>query len=309
MRHYLDLADWRSEEIRELLDLARFLRLEFRSGGNKAVLAGKTLAMIFQKPSLRTKVSFETGMNQLGGAALMLGPDEIGLGKRESTGDVAKSLSRFVQCIMARVFAHETILELGKHATVPVINGLTDSQHPCQALADVLTIQDRHGRVEGLRIAFVGDGNNVAFSLGQAVAHLGGHFAIASPEGYSFSEDDAETIAQIAAFNGSTFETFTDPVKAVRDADVIYTDTWVSMGQESDTERRLRDFREYQVNANLLKYASRRAIVMHCMPAHRGQEITDEVMDGARSAVLDQAENRLHAQKAILVKLMTHQQA
>jgi ornithine carbamoyltransferase len=307
MRHYLDLADWRSEEIRELLDLARFLRLEFRSGGNKPVLAGKTLAMIFQKPSLRTKVSFETGMNQLGGAALMLGPDEIGLGKRESIGDVAKSLSRFVQCIMARVFAHDTVLELGRHATVPVINGLTDTQHPCQALADVLTMQDRHGRVEGLRVAFVGDGNNVAFSLGQAVAHLGGHFAIATPEGYAFSEDDAETIAQTAALNGSTFETFHDPVKAVRDADVIYTDTWVSMGQEAHTERRLRDFRDYQVNANLLKYASRRAIVMHCMPAHRGQEITDEVMDGTHSAVFDQAENRLHAQKAILVKLMAHQ--
>ncbi len=304
MRHYLDLADWRSEEIRELLDLARFLRLEFKSGGNKPVLRGKTLAMIFQKPSLRTKVSFETGMNQLGGAALMLGPDEIGLGKRESIGDVARSLSRFVQGIMARVFAHEVVLELAQYATCPVINGLTDTQHPCQALADVLTIQDHLGRVEGRRVAFVGDGNNVAFSLAQAVAHTGGHFAIATPPGYEFSEDDIESIAQIAAANGSSFEAFNEPVKAVRDADVIYTDTWISMGQEADSTRRIQDFEAYQVNTNLLKYANRNAIVMHCLPAHRGQELTNEVMDGTHSVVFDQAENRLHAQKAILVKLM-----
>jgi len=304
MRHYLDLADWRSEEIRELLDLARFLRLEFKSGGNKPVLRGKTLAMIFQKPSLRTKVSFETGMNQLGGAALMLGPDEIGLGKRESIGDVARSLSRFVQGIMARVFAHEVVLELAQYATCPVINGLTDTQHPCQALADVLTIQDHLGRVEGRRVAFVGDGNNVAFSLAQAVAHTGGHFAIATPPGYEFSEDNIESIAQIAAANGSSFEAFNEPVKAVRDADVIYTDTWISMGQEADSTRRIQDFEAYQVNTNLLKYANRNAIVMHCLPAHRGQELTNEVMDGTHSVVFDQAENRLHAQKAILVKLM-----
>ncbi len=304
MRHYLDLADWRSEEIRELLNLAQFLRLEFKSGGNKPVLRGKTLAMIFQKPSLRTKVSFETGMNQLGGAALMLGPDEIGLGKRESIGDVARSLSRFVQGIMARVFAHETVLELGRYATCPVINGLTDSQHPCQALADVLTIIDHLGRVEGRRVAFVGDGNNVAFSLAQAVAHAGGHFAIASPPGYGLPEEDIDSIALIARANGSTFETFHDPVQAVREADVVYTDTWISMGQEASAQQRIADFQPYQVNANLMKYASRRAIVMHCLPAHRGQEVTDEVLDGPYSVVFDQAENRLQAQKAILVKLL-----
>ncbi len=304
MQHFLDLADWRSEEIRELLDLARFLRLEFKSGGNKPVLRGQTLAMIFQKPSLRTKVSFETGMNQLGGAALMLGPDEIGLGKRESIGDVARSLSRFVQGIMARVFAHEVVLELAQYAACPIINGLTDSQHPCQALADVLTIQDHLGRVEGRRVVFIGDGNNVAFSLAQAVAHTGGHFAIATPPGYELSEDNIESIAQIASANGSSFEAYQDPIKAVRDADVIYTDTWISMGQEADRTRRLQDFATYQVNTNLLKYANRNAIVMHCLPAHRGQELTDEVMDGSHSVIFDQAENRLHAQKAILVKLL-----
>ncbi|MBE2182616.1 MAG: ornithine carbamoyltransferase [Anaerolineae bacterium] len=304
MQHFLDLAGWRSEEIRELLDLARFLRLEFKSGGNKPVLRGQTLAMIFQKPSLRTKVSFETGMNQLGGAALMLGPDEIGLGKRESIGDVARSLSRFVQGIMARVFAHEVVLELAQYASCPIINGLTDSQHPCQALADVLTIQDHLGRVEGRRVVFIGDGNNVAFSLAQAVAHTGGHFAIATPPGYELSEDNIESIAQIASANGSSFEAYQDPVKAVRDADVIYTDTWISMGQEADSARRLQDLAAYQVNTNLLKYANRNAIVMHCLPAHRGQELTDEVMDGSHSVIFDQAENRLHAQKAILVKLL-----
>jgi ornithine carbamoyltransferase len=304
MRHFVDLADWSSAEIQQLLDLARHLKLEWQSGGNKPVLKGKVLAMIFQKPSLRTRVSFEVGMQHLGGSALMLGPDEIGFGKRESIGDMARALSRYVHVIMARVFAHEQVLEIAKYATVPVINGLSDTQHPCQAMADVLTIYEHFGRTDKLKVAFVGDGNNVAASLAQACTHLGTSFAIGTPPGYDLPEDIMEKVGDLAAENGATIEAFNNPRSAVQDADVIYTDTWVSMGQEAETESRTAAMQPFQVNAALLSAAPQHAIVMHCLPAHRGQEITDEVADGPQSVIFDQAENRMHVQKAVLVKLL-----
>ncbi len=304
MQDFIDLADWSTEDLRQILDLAVHLKMEWRSGGNQPVLKGKALAMVFQKPSLRTRVSFEIGMQQLGGSALMIGPQEIGLGKRESIPDIARSLSCFVQGIMARVFDHAHVTELAKYATVPVINGLSDSQHPCQAMADVMTIYERFGRIDGVRVVYVGDGNNVALSLGQAAANFGAHFAVASPSRYGLSEDSLSQIAEIAERNGGSVEAFEDPSTAVKDADVVYTDTWVSMGQESETEERVGVLRPYQVNDDLMRRAGKQAIVMHCLPAHRGYEITDSVADSPQSAIFQQAENRLHAQKAILVTLM-----
>ncbi len=305
MRHFIDLAEWSTEDLRQILDLAVALKAEWRSGGNQPVLKGKALAMVFQKPSLRTRVSFEVGMQQLGGTALMIGPQEIGLGKRESIPDVARSLSCFVQGIMARVFEHTHLLQLAANASVPVINGLSDAQHPCQAMADALTIYERFGRLEGLRVVYVGDGNNVALSLAQAVANFGVHFVAASPSRYSLSEDDLTQVAEIAERSGGSVELYQDPAKAVKDADVVYTDTWVSMGQEAETEERVAALRGYQVNDELMKHAGKQTIVMHCLPAHRGHEITDSVADGVQSAIFQQAENRLHIQKAILVTVMS----
>lgn len=305
MRHFIDLSEWRTDELRQLLELAVFLKQEWRSGGNRPVLRGKTLAMIFQKQSLRTRVSFEVGMHQLGGAALMISPQEIGLGKRESTPDIARSLSRFVNGIMARVFEHEQLLSLAEWATVPVINALSGTHHPCQGMADVLTIYERFGRLDGLKVAYIGDGNNVARSLGQACSNFGVHFAIGTPPGYGLREEDADQIATIAATTGGSYAAYHDPFEAVRGADVVYTDVWVSMGQEGESERRIADFQPYQLNSALLAKANRRAVIMHCLPAHRGQEITDEVADSAQSVIFDQAENRLHIQKAILVSLMS----
>lgn len=305
MRHFIDLTDWSSIEIRQLLDLARHLKQEWQSGGNKPVLEGKVLALIFQKPSLRTRVSFEVGMQHLGGSALVLGPDEIGFGKRETVADLSRALSRYVHVIMARVFSHAQMLEMTQYATVPIINGLSDTQHPCQALADLLTIYEYYGRLEGLKVAYVGDGNNVAASLAQACAHSGVNFAIGSPPGYEIPEAIMDKVGDLAAQNGATVEGFNNPRSAVADADVIYTDTWVSMGQEAETARRIQVMQPFQVNADLLKAAPSTAVVMHCLPAHRGQEITDEVADGPQSVIFDQAENRMHAQKAVLVKLLS----
>lgn len=304
MQHFLNLADWKGEQVLELLTLARQLKAEWQAGGNAPLLKGKTLAMVFQKPSLRTRVSFEVGMMHLGGHAIMIGPDEVGLGKRESVGDVARALSRYVQGIMARVFAHADVQALAANASIPVINGLSDTNHPCQALADALTIIEHFGTVEGKRVAYIGDGNNVASSLGQIVAHLGGNFVLANPPGYGLSEEQMDDIGTLAAAGGGQVEQVHDPLLAVQDADVIYTDTWYSMGWEAEAQTRLPIFRPYQVNQELLRHAPAHAIVMHCLPAHRGQEITDEVADGAQSVLFDQAENRLHAQKAVLVKLM-----
>lgn len=304
MRHFLDLADWPSADITGLLDLATRLKAQWQRGGNPPLLGGQTLAMVFQKPSLRTRVSFEVAMQHLGGAAVMLGPNEIGFGKRESVADIARTLAAYTQGIMARVFEHQHVLDLARYAGVPVINGLTDDHHPCQALADVLTIHERLGGVAGKVVAYVGDGNNVAASLAQAVAHCGGHFRIATPPPYALPESVLDSAAALAAGTGGSVSAFHDPFAAVVDADVVYTDTWVSMGQEAETEARLPLFQGYQVNTALLNAARPTAIVMHCLPAHRGYEITDEVADGSQSALFQQAANRLHAQKAILVTLL-----
>ena len=304
MKHFLELASASTDELHDLLDLALRLKAEWRAGGNEPLLRGKTLGMIFLKPSLRTRVSFEMAMKHLGGGAIMLGPQEIGLGVRESIPDVARVLSGYVDGIMARVFDHADVVELSQYASVPVINGLSDGYHPCQALGDMLTIHEHFGRLAGLRLAFVGDGNNVAASVALACAHFGVSFSIATPEGYEMQRPVREQAYGIAGRNGSILEMRTRPQMAVAEADVVYTDTWVSMGQEAEAAERADEFHAYQVNDALLSQAKSNAIVMHCLPAHRGDEITDAVMDGAQSRVFQQAENRMHAQKAILARLL-----
>jgi len=305
MHDFIAIADHSSAEIRGLLEEAVRLKAEWSKGGNKPILKGKALAMVFQKPSLRTRVSFEMGMQHLGGHALYIGPQEIGLGQREAIADVARVLDGYVDGIMARVFAHEHVVELAKWAERPVVNGLSDYNHPCQGLADALTIYEHYkGKVRGLKVVFVGDGNNVAVSLMHVCAKLGMDFAIANPPGYDIIPAAVELGKQIAAEGGSRIELLTDPSEAVRNADVIYTDTWTSMGQEEEAKQRAAAFPPYQVNAALLNKAKPSAIVMHCLPAHRGQEITDEVADGPQSLLFPQAHNRLHAQKALLARLL-----
>ena len=304
MKHFLSIADLSADEVWQVLNLARELKQEWQKGGNKPILKGKTLGMVFQKPSLRTRVSFEMGMIHLGGQALYLSPAEIKLGVRESVPDVARVLSRYVDGIMARVFDHKHIEELAAYSRAPVINGLSDYNHPCQALTDIFTIWEKRGELKGLKLSYVGDGNNVAASLLFAAAKVGMDMALASPEGYELSEDVVKLGREFAAQSGSSVELVHDPAAAVRGADAIYTDVWVSMGQEEETERRLKDFVPYQVNAELVAQAKPDVIVMHCLPAHRGQEITDQVADGPHSVLFDQAENRMHAQKAVLALLM-----
>ncbi len=305
MKHFLSLADLTSKELSGLLDLAVALKAEWKKGGNPPYLRGKTLGMIFQKPSLRTRVSFDLAMLHLGGHALYLSPSEIALGQRESVGDVARVLGRYVDAIVARVFGHKDVLELARYSPAPVINGLSDYSHPCQGLADLLTIYERFGKLSGIKVAYIGDGNNVANSLIFGCALVGADFAIASPIGYEITGDVVAKAQAFASRSGSSLYFSHDPVEVVKDADVIYTDIWTSMGQEAETQKRLEVFSpRYQVNAALVARARRNAIVMHCLPAHRGQEITDEVADGPQSALWDQAENRMHAQKALLVELL-----
>ena len=300
MKHFLAIADLTPAELAQYLSVARKLKAEWRKGGNKPILKNKTLGMVFQKPSLRTRVSFDMGMLHLGGHALYLSPNEIGLGQRESIADVSRVLSRYVDDIMARVFAHAHVTELAKYASVPVINGLSDLEHPCQALADVLTIVEHLGKLKGLKVVFLGDGNNVARSLMYACALGGASFVCATPHGYAL--DDA-SVAVARKLGGEVLLT-EDPQAAARDADVLYTDVWASMGQEDQAAERARIFPPYQLNAALVALAKPKSIVLHCLPAHRGAEITDEVADGPRSALFDQAENRMHAQKAVLATLM-----
>jgi ornithine carbamoyltransferase len=305
VKHFLAIADLAPAEFNAILATAKKLKTEWRKGGNKPILKNKTLGMVFQKPSLRTRVSFDMAMLHLGGQALYLSPNEIGLGQRESIADVSRVLSRFVDGIMARVFAHAHVVELAKYARVPVINGLSDLEHPCQAMADVLTMIEHLGKLKGLKVVFLGDGNNVARSWMYACALGGAHFVCASPQGYALDEASVAT-ARAMARSGGSVELIEDPRAAARDADVLYTDTWASMGQESEAAERAKIFPPYQINSALIDLAKPKSIVMHCLPAHRGAEITDQVMDGSHSVVFDQAENRMHAQKAIVAMLMAN---
>jgi ornithine carbamoyltransferase len=302
--HFIAVSDFSPAFIQDLLDLAVELKKEYFAGGNQPILRGKVLGMIFQKPSLRTRISFDMAMRHLGGDALYLSPNEVGLGKRESIADISRVLSGYVQAIMARVFDHGHVVELARWSTIPVINGLSDYNHPCQAMADALTIQEEFGSLKGLKVSYVGDGNNVAVSLMHISAMLGAHFSIASPVGYDVNPRAVELARRFASETGSILKFGQSPQDAVKDAHVIYTDTWTSMGQEEETKQREKVFPPYQVNADLVRLARSDVIVMHCLPAHRGQEITDEVADGPHSRLFPQAHNRLHAQKAILVRMM-----
>jgi len=304
MKDFLAISDLSSPQVQDLLDVAVKLKKEHFKTGNKKIFKGKVLGMIFQKPSLRTRVSFDMAMRHCGGDALYLSPAEIGLGKRESIADVARVLSGYVEALMARVFEHDHVLELAKWADIPVVNGLSDYNHPCQGMADALTIQEKFGKKsKGLNVTFVGDGNNVAVSLMHVSAKLGWNFTLASPEGFDLNPKAVDVAKEIAKKTGSKLTSLRDPHEAVKGAHVIYTDTWTSMGQEEETAKRELVFPPYQVNANLVGEADKDVIVMHCLPAHRNHELTDDVADGPHSVIFPQAHNRLHAQKAILARL------
>ena len=303
MKDFISIIDCSTELLKELIRTSARLKSLYSVGGTDRCLTGKTLAMLFEKPSLRTRISFEVAMTDLGGNAIYVKPEDIGgIGKREPIKDMARVLSRYVDGIMARTFEHSTIIELAEFATVPVINALTNWSHPCQAMADVLTIQKHLGKIEGVKIAFIGDGNNVARSLAFASAKLGMKMVVASPKSY---ELDAETINKANKVSPGCVRQTNDPKAAVAGADVIYTDTWVSMGQEDESQKRLADFAGFQVNAQLVKTAPAKVKIMHCLPAHRGLEITDDVAESANSIMFDQAENRLHFQRALLKKLLS----
>ena len=304
MKNFLAVSDLTPAEVQELLDLAVRLKKEYFDQGNRPLLKGKVLGMIFQKPSLRTRVSFDMAMRHVGGDALYLSPGEIGLGERESIADVARVLSGYVHALMARVFAHAQVLELARWSSVPVLNGLSDYNHPCQAMADALTIQEKFGPAKGLNVVFVGDGNNVAVSLMHVCVKLGWNFTLASPMGYDLDPQAIALARNSAKETGSGLTFLRDAHAAVKAAQVIYTDTWTSMGQEQEVAKREKVFAPYQVNSALVAEAAKDAIVMHCLPAHRNHEMTDAVADGPQSVIFPQAHNRLHAQKAILVRLL-----
>lgn len=296
LRHLTCEKDLCLEDIRNIFSLSRELKASHAQGQTDDSLGGKTLALVFQKSSLRTRVSFEVAMSQLGGSAIYLSQQDIDLGHRESVMDVARTLSRYVDGIAVRTFSHEVVVEIARHSSIPVINALSDYCHPCQALADLYTLTEKLGSLAGVKLSFVGDGNNVARSLALLCAKLGVTFQIASPKGYEFNADFQREVKAMT----DTFLVSHDPREVVKGADVVYTDTWVSMGQETEAEKRQRDFRGYTVDSPLVALAKRDVLIMHCMPAHRGQEITAEVLDGPNSIIYDQAENRLHVQKAIL---------
>ncbi len=299
-KHLLSIADLTGDEIRDLVALATL----FKERRATAALPGRIIALLFEKPSLRTRVSFQVAMAQLGGQVSYLSRAEVGLGEREPCADVARVLSRFVDGIVVRTFRHETVQEIAAHSTVPVINGLSDFEHPCQVLSDLMTIQEHLGRLSGLRLTYVGDGNNVAHSLLLGTALVGMHMSIACPAGY---EPDALVLQRaraLAAATGASIQVGQDPARMARGADLLYTDVWTSMGQEVEQEQRKRDFQGYQINQALLDLAAPDALVMHDLPAHRGEEITADVLEGPRSVVFQQAENRLHIAKALLVRLL-----
>jgi ornithine carbamoyltransferase len=301
-RDLLSIGDLSRDELEAVLSLA--LRLKRNPEGSAGALQGQTLALLFEKPSLRTRVSFDVAMQQLGGHAIYLNQAEVGLGQREPVADVARVLSRYVQGIAARTYEQQTLTALAEHASAPVINALSDEEHPCQALADLLTILEQRGTLRDVRIAFIGDGNNVAASLAQGAVMAGAHFAIASPAGYRLSEAVQIEVEGYGQASGGSFRQIESPQEAVRQADVVYTDVWTSMGQEDAYERRLQAFAGYRVTAELMSQARPDAIFMHDLPAHRGEEITDDVIEGPQSVVFDQAENRLHAQRAVLLMLL-----
>ncbi|HET7045261.1 MAG TPA: ornithine carbamoyltransferase [Gaiellaceae bacterium] len=299
-RHLTRVNDWSKEELRSALDLADALKAARRAGEEHRLLPGRTLAMIFHRQSLRTRVSFAAGMTQLGGTALDLPDDGIGFGVREPVRDVALALSRYADAIMIRTTAQEHVDELAEHATVPVINGLSDQVHPCQALTDLMTIREHFGRLSGVRLAYLGDGNNVCRSLMRGASKFGMRFIAATPPGYEPRAQAVEDTRRVAIQQGGTVELTNDPHEAVDGAQVVYTDVWVSMGQEAGRERRLRDLAGFAVDRQLVARAADDAVVMHCLPAHYGEEIAEDVVYGPRSLVWEQAENRLHAQKALL---------
>jgi ornithine carbamoyltransferase len=302
-KDFVSIRDYSTSELRELLEQA--IAIKSSPGKYAESLKGKALALIFEKPSLRTRVTFDVGIHQLGGFSIYLSPTEINLGKRESVSDVAKNLERMVQGIMARTFRHSVVEELATHARIPVINGLTDFNHPCQAMADYLTILETKQELQGVKVVYIGDGNNVAHSLIHGAVRLGVHLTIATPSGY---EPDSSVVIwgrNNADESGAHIDITNDPVQAVTGADVVYTDVWTSMGQEAESELRLGIFQPYQVNDELLAHAKEDVIFMHCLPAHRGEEVSASVMDSPRSLVFQQAENRLHAQKSILLRLMS----
>jgi ornithine carbamoyltransferase len=299
-RSFLRVNDWEPDELRTVLDLADRYKARLKQGVADRPLEGRTLAMIFTKPSTRTRVSFETGIWQLGGTGLYLSANDLQLGRGETIKDTAIVLSRYVNGIMIRTFAQADVDALAEHGSIPVINGLTDDFHPCQALADVMTIRERFGELEGVRVAYLGDGNNVCHSLMVACAKLGANFIAAVPEGYDPDPEVVRWARAAAEGSGSTVEVVHDPTEGARDADVLYTDVWTSMGQDEERERRLADLAGFQIDDATLELGSDRVIVMHCLPAHYGEEVVESVLHGPRSAAWDQAENRLHAQKALM---------
>ena len=303
MKDFLSINDCPTEFLKDLLRISTRLKRLYKYGSQESPLAGKTLAMLFEKPSLRTRISFQVAMTDLGGNVIYVKPEDIGgIGKREPVKDIARVLSRYVDGIMARTFEHNTVIELAKYATVPVINALTDWSHPCQAMADVLTIEEHFDNIKGLKIAFIGDGNNVARSLGFACAKFGMKLIVASPAGYELDKESIKLANNIAP---DCVKQVSDPIAAVMDANVIYTDTWTSMGQEDEKQKRIQDFKNYQVNEELVSKAPKGVKIMHCLPAYRDLEITDGVMESKNSIIFDEAENRLHFQRALLKKLMS----
>jgi len=301
-KHFTDIHEISVNDLEEIFILSREMKshpLRYR-----ATLGGKILALVFQKPSTRTRVSFQVGISQLGGQGLALGQNELQLGRGETVADTARVLSRYVDGIMARVFSHNDIVTLAQYASVPVINGLSDLLHPCQAICDYLTIEENFGAMKGIKVVYVGDGNNVAHSLAYCAAKLGSHLVIACPAGYTPDKEVIDNAQQDAEETGAIIEVTEDPEEAVKGAKVVYADVWTSMGQEEEAQKRRKDLAAYQVNGHLFGLADEDAIFMHCLPAHRGEEVTDEIADHPRSVIFDQAENRLHTQKAVMALLM-----
>ena len=303
VRHFLHISDFEADDLREILQLATELKVKFRARDEYRPFTDRSLVMIFAKPSARTRVSFETGFAWMGGHALFLGPNDIGIGKREAIKDIARLFSRYNDLMMARLFDHAHILELAEHATIPVINGLTDYNHPCQIMADIFTIQEHLPGQEGVKVVYLGDGNNVVHSWLRLAMRLPLHFSCCCPQGY---EPDADTVAEARGAGISTIEVLHDPQTAVADADVIYTDVWASMGQKDEADAREKVFAPYQVNSTLMAATGRETLFMHCLPAERGREVTDAVMEADYSIVFDQAENRMHVQNAIMAWLVEH---